>query len=108
MEYFFNRVYIEDIYFRDIQMTDKHAILIGEDEHLFIEHSIFNQFVSQDKELITSFEEGQLIKFKLLSKKEDLNKVAFETTAYYVGLAKGDLKLFEVTEGGPKLICSFD
>jgi hypothetical protein len=32
----------------------------------------------------------------------------FEKTTYYVGLAMGDLKFFEVTEGGPKLICEFD
>lgn len=25
-----------------------------------------------------------------------------------MGLAKGDLKFFEVNEGGPKLVCSFE
>ncbi len=29
-------------------------------------------------------------------------------TTFFIGLAKGDFKIFEVTEGGPKLICEFD
>ena len=47
-------------------MTDKHAILIGNDEHIFIEHSIYNQFVQKNKEFITAFEEDELIKFEFI------------------------------------------
>ncbi len=41
-EYYFNRVYIEDTTFTEIEMTPTYAILISEDEHIIIEHSIYN------------------------------------------------------------------
>jgi hypothetical protein len=44
-DYYFNRVYIEDFSLNDIVMTETHAMLIGIDEHIIIEHSIYNQFV---------------------------------------------------------------
>lgn len=47
----------------------------------------------------------ELVKFKLYEQKPVVNRIAYESTAYYAGLAKGDLKMFEITEGGPKLIC---
>jgi hypothetical protein len=108
LDYFFNRVYIEDIPFTDIEMTSKYAILIGNDEHIFIEHSIYNKFVQKNKEFITGFEEDDLVKFEFIRNKKNPHPATkYEQSIYYVGLAKGDLKIFEVIEGIPKLMCKF-
>lgn len=41
-EYYFNRVYIEDMAIKNIEVRPNYAIIIGEDEHFIIEHSIYN------------------------------------------------------------------
>ena len=41
-EFYFNQVYLEDASFYHIEMTPYHAILVSEDNHIIIEHSIFN------------------------------------------------------------------
>jgi hypothetical protein len=68
-EYYFNRVYIEDTAFNHIIMDSQFAYLISEDDHLIIEHSIFNGFVPKVDELVTTFEEEDLIAFQFMHPK---------------------------------------
>lgn len=44
-------------------MTNEYAFFIAEDNHMIIKHSIFNGFVKNNKELVRTFFEDQLIKF---------------------------------------------
>jgi len=56
VEYYVNRVFVDDFTFNDIEIMDNYAIIIGEDVHMVIRHSIFNGFIQENKELIRYFE----------------------------------------------------
>lgn len=56
VEYYVNRVFVDDFTFNDIEIMDNYAIIIGEDIHMVIRHSIFNGFIQENKELIRYFE----------------------------------------------------
>ena len=65
---------MEDTAFYHIEMDSKYAYLISEDEHVVLEHSIYNgkllfmilDFEPKISEIITYFNEDDLMKFKFL------------------------------------------
>ena len=54
--YYVNRVFLDDFVYNDISISKDYAIIIGEDTHLVLRHSIFNGFVPKTRELIKVFE----------------------------------------------------
>lgn len=50
--YYVNRFFLDDFSFVDIEMTPKYAIIIGEDLHMVIRHSVFNGFIKENYEVI--------------------------------------------------------
>lgn len=71
-EYYVNRIFVDDFSFRDIEIDDDYAIIIGEDVHLVIRHSIFNGFMKNNTDLVKTFFEDELIRFEYFELKEPI------------------------------------
>lgn len=71
-------------------------MLISEDDHIVIEHSLYNEFIPKISEIVTSFQEEDLITFVKYAEKKSEVVNPNSDTDYYVGLSKGDIKVFEV------------
>ncbi|CAK75892.1 unnamed protein product (macronuclear) [Paramecium tetraurelia] len=105
--YYVNRVYVDDFTFVDIQMTDEYAFFIAEDTHMIIKHSIFNGFVKNNKELVRTFFEDQLIKFQHFTQVVEQSQ-RYSKTIYYVGLSKKSIHAWKFRNYNSFIACSFD
>ena len=105
-EYFVNRIYVDDFSFRYIEIDNDYAIIIGEDVHLVIRHSIFNGFMKNNTDLVKTFFEDELIRFEYF----DINETQsnkFMETSYYIGLSKGSLHIWKFNDYNPVILCKF-
>ncbi|CAD8055443.1 unnamed protein product [Paramecium sonneborni] len=105
-EYYINRIYVDDFSFRDIQIDDDYAIIIGEDVHLVVRHSIFNGFMKNNTDLVKTFFEDELIRFEYLEMNQTF-QTQFVETSYYIGLSKGSLHIWRFDDYNPVIICRF-
>ncbi|CAD8058502.1 unnamed protein product [Paramecium sonneborni] len=105
-EYYTNRIYVDDFSFRDIEIDEDYAIIIGEDVHLVIRHSIFNGFMKNNTDLVKTFFEDELIRFQYFEMNETI-KTQFMETSYYIGLSKGSLHIWKFNDYFPVIICKF-
>ncbi|CAD8138175.1 unnamed protein product [Paramecium octaurelia] len=105
-EYYINRIYVDDFSFRDIQIDDDYAIIIGEDVHLVIRHSIFNGFMKNNTDLVKTFFEDELIRFEYLELNQTI-QTQYVETSYYIGLSKGSLHIWRFNDFNPVIICRF-
>ena len=71
-EYYVNRIYVDDFSFRDIEIDEDYAIIIGEDVHLVLRHSIFNGFMRNNTDLVKTFFEDELIRFQYFEMNESI------------------------------------
>ncbi|CAK82145.1 unnamed protein product (macronuclear) [Paramecium tetraurelia] len=105
-EYYINRIYVDDFSFRDIQIDEDYAIIIGEDVHLVLRHSIFNGFMRNNTDLVKTFFEDELIRFQYFDMNESI-RTQFMETSYYIGLSKGSLHIWKFNDYNPVIICKF-
>ncbi|CAD8059852.1 unnamed protein product [Paramecium primaurelia] len=105
--YYVNRVYVDDFTFVDIQMTDEYAFFIAEDTHMIIKHSIFNGFVKNNKELVRTFFEDQLIKFQHFTSVVEQSQ-RYSKTIYYVGLSRKSIHAWKFRNYNSFLAYNFD
>lgn len=105
-DYYINRVYVDDFSFKDIEINEHYAIVIGEDVHMVIRHSIFNGFLKNNKELIKTFFQNELIRFEHYDlPKESSDSHKFNEISYYVGLSKGGIHVWRLLEYNAVIIC---
>lgn len=45
--YYYNNLYIDEMIINDVNVFEHYAVLIGDDGHKIIYHSIYNQFINQ-------------------------------------------------------------
>ncbi|CAD8066984.1 unnamed protein product [Paramecium sonneborni] len=105
--YYVNRVYVDDFTFVDIQMTNEFAIFIAEDTHMIIKHSIFNGFVKNNKELVRTFFEDQLIRLQHFTQVIEQSQ-RYSETNYYVGLSRKSLHAWKFRNYNSFISCNFD
>lgn len=63
-EFYINRIFVEDFSVKDIEMMENYAIIIGEDVHMVIRYGIFNGFLKNNKELVKTFFQNELMRFE--------------------------------------------
>mgnify|MGYP001810465304 CR=1 FL=1 len=47
-KHYFNTYYIDEMTINDVSVFDHYAILVGEDGHKIVYHSIYNDFIDED------------------------------------------------------------
>ena len=67
----------------------------------------YKGFTHKYKEFVSSFEEEELVKFIWLQKETMSIRNRNEEVDYYLGLAKGEVKIYEVYHKNPALYCIF-
>lgn len=63
-QYYFNNFYIDELTVNSVAVFEHYAVLIGEDAHKIVYHSIYNEFVNEDLQPHFYFEEEYLLKVK--------------------------------------------
>ncbi|CAD8170936.1 unnamed protein product [Paramecium octaurelia] len=63
-QYYINNHYFDDMIINEVSVLDYYAILIGQNEHKIVQHSIYSGFIKQQFVPHKSFYEPQLIKTK--------------------------------------------
>ncbi|CAD8063084.1 unnamed protein product [Paramecium sonneborni] len=106
--YYVNRVYVDDFTFVDIQMTKEYAIFIAEDTHMIIKHSIFNAFLKNNKELVRTFFQEQLIRFQHFSSEDEYYSQRYSQTTYYVGFSRKSLHAWKFRNYNSFINCNFN
>ncbi|KAM3147235.1 hypothetical protein pb186bvf_000486 [Paramecium bursaria] len=106
--YYVNRVFLDDFVYNDISISKDYAIIIGEDTHLVLRHSIFNGFVPKTRELIKVFEQQDLIRFELFYQIVDINDYKFSNQMMFIGISTHELFIWKLTDYNPVVICNFN
>ncbi|CAD8070580.1 unnamed protein product [Paramecium sonneborni] len=116
-DYYFNRIYSKDMDIFDVYMGEHYAILIGQEIHRVIYHSIYNKYLNKiDVPLFfEDFGLENVEEFKVKNKKlYNQNAFDFEpfqkATIYYkqafmVGISDNNINIFSIKSIFPWLQC---
>ncbi|CAD8200861.1 unnamed protein product [Paramecium pentaurelia] len=116
-DYYFNRIYSKDMDIFDVYMGEHYAILIGQEIHRVIYHSIYNKYLNKiDVPLyFEDFDLQNVEEFRVkTSKLYNQNALDFEpfqkATIYYkqafmVGISDNEINIFAIKSVFPWLQC---
>ncbi|KAM3145769.1 hypothetical protein pb186bvf_002064 [Paramecium bursaria] len=96
-KHYFNTYYIDEMTINDVSVFDHYAILVGEDGHKIVYHSIYNDFIDEDFQIHTSFQENMTS-----------DQIITSQYRLLVGLAKHSFKYFEIELEIPHINCRLD
>ncbi|TNV75014.1 hypothetical protein FGO68_gene2284 [Halteria grandinella] len=102
-QYYFNSLYLDEMSINSVNVFEHYAVLVGEDGHKIVYHSIYNKFINQSLIQHTYFQEENLLKMK----EYDITKKYKTTNRILVGIAKYEFKYLEIQLNDPTITCYF-
>ncbi|CAD8153468.1 unnamed protein product [Paramecium octaurelia] len=99
--YYYNNLYIDEMIINNVNVFEHYAVLIGDDGHKIIYHSIYNKFINPAVKHQTYFQEENLLKIK----EYDFSKFYNSSNRIMIGIAKHAFKYIEISFEDPKITC---
>ncbi|CAD8152462.1 unnamed protein product [Paramecium octaurelia] len=103
-DYFFNNYYIDEMTINDVNVFEYYAVLIGDDGHKIVQHSIYSGFLDEKLLSHTSFQDPDLFKLKEYSYEEQNNL----NIRLLVGIARYEFKFMTIKMNHPIVECKFE
>ncbi|CAD8126091.1 unnamed protein product [Paramecium sonneborni] len=102
-DYFFNNYYIDEMTINDVNVFQYYAVLIGDDGHKIVQHSIYSGFLNEKLLSHTSFQDPDLFKVKEYQYEEQENI----NIRLLVGIARYEFKYLTIRMNHPIVECTF-